>query len=116
MHLFAKLDGILPRNLLDWVHRAIALADYSLLEVTRVGPHHLLVLPLGDLRHTKVVIFADRHLMLLFIVIRTFFLDRRAHRECPLGDQHQLHPNAVGDRFGGLGICLTTQLDHPKNE
>jgi hypothetical protein len=116
MHLFAKLDGILPRNLLDWVHRAIALADYSLLKITwMISPHHFLVLSLGDFRHTKVVVFTDGYFMLQLAPCEDFQVLRQTHLERTLGNEHQFHPDAVGDLFGGLSEYPTSQLDHSQN-
>ena len=53
--LLAELDSIFPRNLIDRMHRTEALAHELLLELTRVGSNHLLVLTLGDFRHAKII-------------------------------------------------------------
>ena len=55
------------------------------------SPHYFLVLTLGNFRYGKVVLIADRRLMLLLIVLSTFFFDQRAHREGAFGDQGQFH-------------------------
>ena len=71
--------------------------------------------PFGDFSRVYVIVLADSDLMLLFIVTRPSFFDRQAHLKRTLWDQYQLDPNAIGDRFGGLCVNLTTQLNHPKH-